>query len=266
MSLRFLPWVLILLLFPFYSSYADERFFYGLPVHEVFPTPSGIIFPSLLTAAGVNPAALPQRGRAATALGINYSPPPGGSGAHQYSASLGTGDKKTGLGVGYTGSMDNSATHGVFLGGGFRAESTSIGIGFRDLDLNEGGFAPETDLGIIAETGSDVTLGLVLYHLEDQPQLDFGVGFGNNRNYNFEINLLLPPVRDAFSPGANYTITAATTVYTRFFGVSFKSSYQTATSDVNQSVAALVWLMKTFAITIQYSSPNRSYYGMIFLF
>lgn len=246
---------------------ARDGFGAAIPSHSIFPTPSGIIFPSLLTAAGNNPAALPQRITPAKVMALNYSPPPGG-GAHQYAVDFATGDKRIGLGAGYIGSVDPSsgpANHSIFLGGGFRSESTSLGISLRDGDLKNG-FSPETDIGVIAQGPADLTYGLVLYHMDRSPQLDLGIGFGKDKSYNFEINVLMPPIKSAFQPGAAYTFTAATTVYASIFGISFVSSYTTVPAQVSQGVSFLVWLSKNLGVTIQYRSPNRSYYGFVLNF
>lgn len=244
-------------------SFGKEMFNAGLPVHNVFPTVQGILFPSMLTAAGVNPAALPQRGKSLTALGINYSPPPNGQ-DHQYSVDIASGNKTMGLGGGYLGSLGDNPSNGIFLGGGFKAASTSLGLGLRDTNINDG-FVPQSDLGIIAN-GTDLSYGVVLYHMESSPQLDFGIGLGKDKNYNFEINVLLPPMATAFREGAAYTLTAATTVYAGIFGLSFTSSYTTSPPEVSQAVSLLVWVFKNMAVTIQYRSPNRSYYGLIATF
>lgn len=246
---------------------ARDGFNAAIPSHSIFPIPTGIIFPSLLTAAGINPAALPQRNVSATAMAINYSPPPGG-GPHQAEFDIAKGDKRMGLGAGYIGSYDTNGsnpTHSVFLGGGFRSESTSLGIAMRDGDLKNG-FSPDTDIGILAQGPADLTYGLVLYHMDRSPQLDLGVGFGKDKFYNFEINVLMPPIKSAFQPGASYTFTAATTVYASIFGISFVSSYTTVPAQVTQGVSFLVWLSRDLAVTIQYRSPNRSYYGFVLNF
>lgn len=242
---------------------AEGKYFPILPIYDIFPTPSGIVYPGLLNAAGVNPAGLPQL-KKVTALSVQYSPAPG-TGSHQYSAALATADKRLGLGVGYMGSMQNVATHGLFLGGGFRSESTALGLSLRDNDFSDG-FNPQVDLGMIARTSSEISFAVVLYRLEQTPQLDVGVGFGKDKNYNFELNLLLPGFSSVAQPGANYIITAATTVYANWFGISFKSSYSTQTSSVTQTVSLDIWLAKKMALTLQYSSPNRTYYGIVWSF
>lgn len=246
--------------------YAREGFGPAIPSHSIYPIPSGIIFPSLLTAAGVNPAALPQKSNEVASFGINYSPPPSG-GPHQAGINIAKGDRRLGLGAGYIGSVEpaGAAIHSVFLGGGFRSESTSLGISMRDGDLKNG-FSPETDIGILAQGPADLTYGLVLYHMDRSPQIDLGVGFGKERSYNFEINVLMPPIKSAFQPGASYTFTAATTVYASIFGLSFVSSYTTVPAQVTQGVSFLIALSRDFAITIQYRSPNRSYYGFVLNF
>lgn len=240
-----------------------ERFSAALPTHTIFPTTTGIIFPSLLSAAGINPAALPQRGAPATAFGVNYSPPPGGQ-QHEYSASFATANKQYGLGLGTLGGAGDTASNAVFAGAGFRSESTSLGLAIRDDNLSDG-FTPQTDIGVIA-AGSELSYGLVLYHLESAPQLDFGLGFGKDKSYNFELNVLMPPFGSMFTPGSAFTFTAATTVYVGIFGISFVSSYVTNPAQVSQGVSALVWIFKNFGLTIQYRSPNRSYYGFIATF
>ena len=247
------------------SAVAGESFNSALPFHNIFPKSGGIIFPSLLTAAGVNPAALPQKNSATTALGFSYSPPPGGSGPHEFGGALARGDKRMGLGVGYLGSMQNALSSAVYLGGGFRSESTSLGLGLRDSDLGDG-FAPETDIGIIASGTSELAFGLVMYNLQDSPQIDFGIGFGKDKSYNFEVNVLMPNLSTAFQQDAAYTITAATNVYASIFGVSFSSSYRTFPAEVTQSVSLMIRIFKDFALTIQYRSPNRSYYGIVATF
>ena len=234
----------------------------AVPIDEVFPVTSGIIFPSFLTAAGVNPAALPQKGKGGSVLGLDYSPAPGGDGAHQYSLGVASGDSRVGGGIGYRGTFQKSATHALFAGAGFRSESTSIGVSLRMPDLSKG-FSPQTDLGILTSTKSDVTFGLVMYHLESSPQIDVGLGFGKDKNYEFEINILLPAVGSLFQANSEFVLTAATTVYASIFGLSFNSSYNTHTSEVSQSVSLLIWFFKNCGVTLQYRSPNRSYYGLI---
>jgi hypothetical protein len=241
---------------------AKDVHFAGIPSHDIFPVPSGILFPSLFTAAGVNPAALPQKDKV-FGLGVTYSPPINDT--QEYSAVLASADKNYGWAVGYNGSLTNSATHGVYLGGGFRSQSTSLGIGLRDSDLNSG-TSPQTDIGVIANTGSDVTMGLVLYHIDSSPQLDLGVGFSNQKNYSFEINMLMPELNSLFTPGYDYVFTAATTVYASIFGISFRTSYFTSQSKVIQSVSLMIQLSRSFSLTVQYDSPNRTYYGLNILF
>lgn len=238
-----------------------DKFQTGLPIHDIFPVPSGIIFPSLLTAAGVNPAGLTNRGRRVSAMGLSYTPAPTTGGSHAYSLSYASGDKKYGWGLGYLGSYGNSATHGLYAGAGFQTELTAIGLSLRNNDIATA-VAPETDLGIIIGTKSDITLGLVFYKLQSSPQLDFGIGFGNQKTYNFEINLLLPPLGTVFQSSSDYVVTAATTVYAYIFGLSFRSSYSTKSSQVTQTVSVLIKVMKNVALTVQYQSPNRSYYGL----
>jgi len=240
-----------------------SHFMSGLPIHDVYPVPSGIMFPSLFTAAGVNPAALPQQDKPASGISLAYSPPAGG-GDHEYSLSVASATKTFGWGVSYDGLYDNSPTHGLDAGIGFRSTSSAIGIGLRDADLMNA--SPQTDIGFLTGTDSDVSVGLVLYHIDASPQLDVGVGFGQGKNYNFELNLLLPAISDLFRAGSNYSLTAATTVYVSVFGLSFKSSYQTLTSSVFQSVSILMYLTKSISINLQYDSPNRTFYGMTFLF
>ena len=246
------------------AAFAEEKYFPTLPTFDIYPTPSGIVYPSLLDAAGVNPAGLPQS-KKVTALGIEYSPSPGSGSPHEYSAAFATGDTRFGFGAGYVGSLSTYATHGMYMGAGFRTESTSIGLDIRNPDFSTG-FSPQVDLGIIAKTASDISIGLVLYKLEQAPQLDVGLGFGKDKNYNFELNLLLPVFSNVFQPGANYILTAATTVYAGWFGISFKSSYLTETSSVTQTVSLDVWVSKKLALTLQYSSPNRTYYGLVWSF
>lgn len=245
--------------------FAADNFQRMIPIHEIFPTPSGIVYPSLLTAAGVNPAALPQKAGKVKALGAAYSPAPGGSGSHLGSISYGVADKTKGLGLGWKTDIDSRMSNGIFIGGGFRSESTSIGIGLRDTDLDNG-LNPEVDIGILAGTGTDLTLALAIYRLQASPQIDFGIGFSNDKNYTFELNLLLPPVGTALQAGSEYIVTAATTVYASIFGLSFSSSYSTRTSHVSQSVSVLIKVMKKVNFTIQYRSPNRSYYGIVLTF
>jgi hypothetical protein len=51
------------------AAFAEEKYFPVLPTYDIFPTPSGIVYPALLNAAGVNPAGLPQQ-KKVSALGI----------------------------------------------------------------------------------------------------------------------------------------------------------------------------------------------------
>lgn len=225
----------------------------------------------MFTAAGVNPAALvlPSGDSSQTGhsgLGLTYSPPINNT--QEYSAVFASQQKNYGFSLGYDGSFDGAATHGVYAGAGFRAESTQIGIALRDPNLaaNQG---PSTDLGFIVQTGNpNVKMGLVLYHIDNQPQADLGFGFGNQRDYNFEINVLMPPINALFAGSSTYVITAATTVYASIFGLSFKTSYSTngPSPRVEQSAALLLKLWDGFSLTVQYDSPNRTYYGAIILF
>jgi hypothetical protein len=240
-----------------------ERFYSGVPFHDIFPTPSGIIFPSLDSAAGINPAALPQHYKT-TAMTIDYSPPPGGNGAHDYDVALASGDKSYGLGIGYQGQYDNFPTHSLYMGGGFSTSNASLGLNLRFPNLSQN-LSPSTDIGMIADTKTDVLLGIVIYNLQDEAQPDLGIGFGKEKKYHFEINLILPPVSQIGQSGADFIILAATTVYASVFGISFKTSYSTATSVVNQSVSLMIDLAKKWGVLAEYDTPNRTFYGFYFL-
>jgi hypothetical protein len=259
----------VIQLFSLSAVAEDASFFSGLPTHDIYPSASGIIFPSMFTAAGVNPAGLvlndPENSKGNTGVGLTYSPPI--NNVQEYSAVFATQQKNYGLSVGYDGSFDGAATHSVYAGAAFRAESATIGVGLRDPNLAQNQ-APSTDLGFIAQTGNpNLKLGLVLYHINDAPQPDIGIGFGNQKDYNFEINLLMPTVNSLFNSNSTYVITAATTVYASIFGLSFKTSYSTnSIPRVTQSAAVLLRLWRSFSLTVQYDSPNRTYYGAIILF
>ena len=60
--------------------------------------------------------------------------------------------------------------------------------------------------------------------------------------YNFEVDLLMPPVVNTFDSSANFTFVAATTVYYSFFGLAFRTSYQTHTNQVIQTISAMISL------------------------
>ncbi len=245
------------------ASYGENHHFMaGLPIHDVFPVPSGIIFPSLFTAAGVNPAALPQD-KPVSGLSAAFSPSPSG-GENQYSLGVASASRNFGWGINYEGIYNHSPTHGIDAGVGFRTTSASLGVAIRDSNVTSG--SPQVDIGFLTDASNEVSIGLVLYKIDASPQLDVGVGFGRGKNYSFELNLLLPGISSLFKAGSNYTFTAATTVYVSIFGLSFKSSYQTFTSQVFQSVSILMYLSNKFSINLQYDSPNRTFYGITLLF
>jgi hypothetical protein len=239
-----------------------ERFYSGVPFHDIFPTPSGIIFPSLTSAAGVNPAGLPQRHKT-TALTLDYSPAPG-DGVQDYDVALAFADKNYALGVGYEGSYNNSPSHSAYMGGGFSTATASLGLGLRFPNLGNS-LSPSTDIGMIFDTKTDVLVGVVIYNLQNQAQPDVGIGFGKDKKYHFEINLLLPPVSTIGQSGADFVVLAATTVYASIFGISFKTSYSTATSSVSQSVSLMIDLTRKWGVLVEYDTPNRTFYGMYFL-
>lgn len=234
-----------------------------LPLATIFPTPTGIIFPAVSIAAGVNPAALPQLKRIA-ALEFSYAPPPSSGERHDYFTSFSSSNPHYGIGAGYLGSYQGELSQGYFFGGGVRAETLSVGLSLRNTNIATG--SPEGDLGIIADYGKDFAAGIVFYGLQASPQIALGFGVGRGKNYQFEANILLPQLSTLFTPESDFTLVAASMVNLGFFSLSFKSSYRYATSEVNQSVSALFWFFKTVATVIQYSSPNRSYYGLIFTF
>lgn len=236
----------------------------NLPIGTIFPTPTGIVFPGFNIAAGVNPAALPRL-LPTTSVELSYSPSPGVDQTHDYFASFAKANKQIGFGAGYLGSMGTTPTQGAFAGLGFRTQTVGLGIDLRNNNI--GNDSLHSDLGLLADYGKDFEFGLVLHGLDSSPRMDVGLGFGRDKNYTFEINLLFPAFNEIFGgAGSNYVVTVASNVNISFFGFSFKSSYSTATSEVTQTVSALVWIGKTLGLTLQYSSPNRSYFGILLNF
>ncbi len=245
------------------NAYAEFNNHFGVGIHDEFPSASGIIFPSLFTAVGVNPAALPQP-EEVSGISASFSPPPGGSGANEYGLSVASGDKSFGWGVNYEGSYQGSAISGIDAGIGFRTYSAAMGLAVRDSNVIGG--TPETDLGILSGFDGPITLGVVLYHIDTSPQADLGIGFSESKRYNFELNFLLPAITDITKPGANYQVTAASTVYLGIFGLKLITSAQSQAPTLYQSVSVAVKLSRRVFLNAQYDTPNRTFFGFTYLF
>lgn len=223
------------------------------PAASVFPASGGILFPGLNVAAGVNPAALTEPGKAGAAQ-LAYSPAlvPGDS--SQYFVSGALSRKNLGFGLGYDGFSQNGALiNGGFIGAGFGIDPISLGLALRQLNLN-GILAPSVDIGFRIGEGSGPVGGFVLYDLNSAAQLDLGIGWAVKKKYNVELNVLVPPFADL---NDGFIVTAAATVNAAsIFNVYFRVSFLTLPSTTSETVGLSAALSDNFNLLIQYTTPR----------
>ncbi len=231
-----------------------------LPAGFVYPTPTGIIFPSFLTANGINPASLgKQKGRAIELL---YSPPPSGSNSHAYVASFATSQKKLGLGLSYWGSHNRgSLSHGAVVGSGFSFDSVAVGLGLRDPSI-AGNYDPSVDFGLIGEIGNGTFLGGVLYGLDSTPVLDLGIGYQAGKKYHLEANIVFPQFSLIGKSNSIYILTLGTLVSAGVVSFSFQTSYYTVLKTFTHAVGGAVQVGEAIALTVQFISPASFTFGI----
>lgn len=223
-----------------------------IPAGQPFPTPTGILFPSITSAGGTNAAALPLAGKL-TAVQAGYSKGTS-SDPEQYLASVAATSKNFGLNLGYLGTkVGGSQVNGGFVGAGFFLQPVAMGINLRDDDVN-GGASPSVDLGLIANEQKNFTFGFVVYNLNTAAQLNAGIGFGGGKKYNMELNVLLPPFSNSNGTTA---VTAAGTIYAgESVGISFRTTYFSQSKTYEHCFGVAGWLTETLSLFAQFTTPR----------
>jgi hypothetical protein len=220
---------------------------------RIFPRPTGILYPGLPEAAGVNPAALAM-GKKITAIQGAYTPSLQSGDPQEFFAALGSSQQNVGFGFGYDGVKPSggSMRNGIFAGAGVALPSVSFGVDLRDPDLS-GGFSPDVDLGLKVGRDEGLSFGAVLYQLNSPAQLNVGIGYAK-KSFNLEGNVLLPP----FSGGGNgYTLTGALTVFaSNLVSLHFRTSYFTAGKSFSTTVGASVGISSSASLLAQYTTDR----------
>jgi hypothetical protein len=162
--------------------------------------------------------------------------------------------KKFGFGFGYDGFLrSGNDRHGLFMGGGYDLGNFSLGLGLRDGDLN-GGFSPDVDLGLRIGKNKGLAFAAVLYNIDRDTELDVGLGYSGGKQYNLEVNVLLPPFRRW---SAGYVITASATVFAgNSAGFHFRSSYWTVGSTFEHTIGATLFVTRKVALVAQYTTSR----------
>ncbi len=221
---------------------------------NIFPAPAGILFPSLPTAAGINPGVLGNSERA-TALQLAYGPPTDDTESHRYFAGIGSARKGWGYGFGLDGSsFDGSFTNGAYAGLGVDLERAGLGMAVREADLADG-FSPSVDLGLVFGKGAGFKAGFVIYGLEDTPQMNIGVGYSASRRYNIEANALLPAF-SAFSSGS-FALSLGANLNVEFLNFLFRATYYTASDRVVNTLGVGIWFSQKVNLGVQVSTPHE---------
>ena len=170
--------------------------------------------------------------------------------------------KYFGLGLGYDGFRQAGVlTNGAFLGAGFTMEPVSLGLDIRQLNL-AGVISPNIDMGLRIGENNGPVFGLVLYDLNDLPQLDVGLGWAAKKKYNVELNVLLPPF--AYLTG-DFTVTAAATVNASIFALYFRASFEYIAAATSQTIGLAANLSDNIVVLIQYSSGRVWTAGFTYL-
>ncbi len=234
-----------------------------IPTAHIFPSVNAILFPAVVTAAGVNASALGLYGTR-TDIQAAYTK---GSGDAPQELFAGTeiGSNGFGVGLGYLGEKYDSTTVNNMYGGlGVKLSQVSVGAATRVIDTKSGS-GPALDLSMMSGGPTGFNWGLVGYNLLKKAQVDLGIGVGGAKKYNMELNVLLPPITN--SEGEGFTLTGAATLFgTEWLGLSGRASYCTGPSNFSYMVGATVWFNDTFNSFVFYNSPGSITGGVSFSF
>jgi hypothetical protein len=226
-----------------------------MPAGRIFPDPGGILYPGFSVAAGVNPAAIPLMGKG-TAIQTAVTPSLQSGDPNELFASATTAKGSFGMGVGYEGSlMNGQVTNGAFGGIGYNFDPLSVGVAVRDPNVSQSGTAA-ADIGFEYETKNEITLGAVLYNVNQNTQADIGIGTKSGKKYNLEANLLLPPFNSLSNGG--YLATVAASVVPGAIGFHFSTSYDTGAKDLYYTVAAAAFIGDNFNVILQYATNRQA--------
>ncbi len=222
------------------------------PIARFYPETSGILYPGINSAAGINPAALPQSSDA-TSVQLGFSPAPSQWEDHRAFGSVATSNGKLGFGMGYEGNILNSAlTHNAFAGIGYKIQSVSLGVGVREYNLATG-LQPSADVGFKAHL-KVIDIGFVFLNLQGTAQAAVALGAQSYDQFNVEATVLLPPFSNL---AGNYLLSVSAQLAVKMVSFYFRGSYHTQWNAFEYSVGAGFWLGKTLHLAAQVTSPNR---------
>lgn len=233
----------------------------SMPVGRVHPLPGGILYPGFNTAAGRNPAAIPLTGKG-SALQLAATPAFQSSDSTDLFGSVATTRGSFGFGAGYLGSSYNSQlTNGFFAGMGYNFDPASVGIAVRDFDVRSGNTS--VDVGFQFETKQEITLGAVLYDVNNTSRAAIGVGTKSGKRYNLEANVLLPPFNNM---DGGYVGTLSASIFPGMIGFHFSTSYYTAAKSWDYVVGVGVFASDMIHIALQYATTRRATAAVTFIF
>lgn len=235
------------------------------PTALIYPDPGGILFPGFQVAAGTNPASLTYFEKAKS-LQAAYSPALTHDDGHGYFGSFAYGSKNFGLGLGVSGRyLNRNNTNGVFLGSGYRFQKVALGLAIRDPRLS-GSFSPNVDLGLMFGEGKGLTLGLVVYDIDNSGRMDLGVGFSGGKKFNVEANLLFPSFSRLSDSHSDYRVLVSANIFMDFLAVTLQSGYFTHLKEFSHTCAITAWFTEWLNLILQYHTPRTWTLGTSLVF
>lgn len=234
-----------------------------IPTARIFPNINPILFPAVVTAAGVNASALGMYG---TRTDIQAAYTKGnGDAPQELFAGTEIGSSGFGVGLGYIGEKyDASTINNMYGGFGVKIQSVSFGAATRVIDTKSG-TGPSLDLSMMSGGPTGFNWGIVGYNLLKKAQADIGLGIGGAKKYNLELNVLTPPITNG--EGEGFTVTGAATLFgIEWLGLTGRASYCTAPSNFSYMAGATVWFNDTFNTFLFYTSPGTVTGGVSFSF
>jgi hypothetical protein len=236
-----------------------------LPDALIFPNHVGILFPAFTTAAGIDAAALPYSGKS-TDVNVAYGPSIASGDATNYFGGVASGTDRFGFGLGYAGSQTGGAlTNGGFAGAGVDLKTVSLGMGLRDPAIT-GSFMPDVDLSILYGGKKGFTAGVVAYDVGNTKQFDVGIGYAMEKEFNIEVNCLLPQLSSIGQSGADYIFLLSLGSNPGIFAFNLTTSYDMLLNTFTATVGAGVWLTKHINILAQITSPTTVNVGVNYQF
>ena len=230
------------------------------------PLPAGIVFPGFAFSTPINPAGI--TGSEATVAQALYSPPIWGSSTTSYGGGLTYGGEKFGL----SGAVANTSGGSTSwqAGGAFKTDSVSLGASATSTFGNSSRIGNPVTLALGAilghGSGSGVSYAGVLNGLNGTgTDLTLGIGYGETKKYNIEVNLQLPPFDNLGSSGG-YLVSIGAAVYVGIFGVSYVATTSATSIGFSHGLALMVKPFKSSYFSLQLDTANVATFGFNLVF